>query len=73
MRSAPTRRYETEYAAVKFRLASTYADDRERYTDEKASVRNQGDARPRRGWLMGRNRDWRTAQWAAKLSEVHFR
>lgn len=26
-----------EYAAVKSRLASTYADDRERYTDEKAS------------------------------------
>ena len=26
-----------EYAAVKFRLASTYADDRERCTDEKAA------------------------------------
>ena len=25
-----------EYAAVKSRLASTYAGDRERYTDEKA-------------------------------------
>ena len=26
-----------EYAAIKLRLASTYADDRERYTDEKAA------------------------------------
>jgi GrpB-like predicted nucleotidyltransferase (UPF0157 family) len=26
-----------EYAAVKLRLASTYPDDRERYTDEKAA------------------------------------
>jgi GrpB-like predicted nucleotidyltransferase (UPF0157 family) len=26
-----------EYAAIKSRLASTYADDRERYTDQKAA------------------------------------
>lgn len=26
-----------EYAAIKLRLASTYSDDRERYTDEKAA------------------------------------
>jgi GrpB-like predicted nucleotidyltransferase (UPF0157 family) len=42
-----------EYATVKSRLASTYADDRERYTDEKASfvtrVLRDHDARPADG------------------------
>ena len=35
LRASPTLR--EEYAAVKSRLASTYADDRERYTDKKAA------------------------------------
>lgn len=35
LRASPALR--DEYAAVKSRLASTYADDRERYTEEKAA------------------------------------
>ena len=35
--SAKQRWVRDEYAAVKSRLASTYAGDRERYTDEKAA------------------------------------
>ena len=35
LRASPALR--DEYAAVKSRLASTYADDRERYTKEKAA------------------------------------
>jgi GrpB-like predicted nucleotidyltransferase (UPF0157 family) len=35
LRASPALR--DEYAAVKSRLASTYADDRERYTEEKAT------------------------------------
>jgi hypothetical protein len=43
MRSVPTPAPRDEYAAVKSRLASTYADDRERYTDEKAAFDGAGD------------------------------
>jgi GrpB-like predicted nucleotidyltransferase (UPF0157 family) len=48
LRASPALR--DEYAAVKSRLASTYADDRERYTDEKAAfvtrvMRDLGAAR----------------------------
>jgi GrpB-like predicted nucleotidyltransferase (UPF0157 family) len=35
LRASPALR--DEYAAIKLRLASTYADDREAYTDEKAA------------------------------------
>ena len=36
LRASPALR--DEYAAIKSRLASTYAGDRERYTDEKAAL-----------------------------------